>query len=266
MEVARQTVQQAVQMDLPTRLDAPIQVGIDWNHDRRFRLDGEKRTESTRAHVRWQPSILELEINWAAPRRLALTGDPFDCVAEGQMRLPMRWVPSSNHASLDLSRRDCLVQAPARGVDDLTMRARGLNWFWGQKSENVIRLQQIAAQIPDRLAGPNSAGLELGLSRNQVWADWEMQADLVYPAKHSVTYRACLNRQCKTRPAVNGKPFTRGATPQCRFRRAPVGRAGERSSAAFCLLTRTLPFPARQALQLNALRLAISYRVFGGVH
>ena len=89
---------------------------------------------------------------------------------------------------------------------------------------------------------------------------------LVYPATHCVTYRVRLNRQCKARPAVNGQPFTRDATPQCRFRRAPEGRAGEHSSAAFCLLERTLPFPARQALQLNALRLAISYTMSGGVH
>jgi len=88
----------------------------------------------------------------------------------------------------------------------------------------------------------------------------------MYPAQYSVIFRACLSRQCKARPAVNGKPFARGATPHCRLRRAPEGRAGERSSAAFCLLERTLPFPARQALQLNALRLAKSYRVLGGVH
>jgi hypothetical protein len=52
----------------------------------------------------------------------------------------------------------------------------------------------------------------------------------------------------------------------CKLMRAPEGRAGEHSSAAFCLLERTLPFPARQALQLNALRLAISYRISDGVH
>ena len=88
----------------------------------------------------------------------------------------------------------------------------------------------------------------------------------MYPAQHCVTFRARLSRQCKARPAVNGKPFTRGATPQCRLRRAPEGRAGERSSAAFCLLAMTLPCPARQALRLNALRLAKSHTVLGGVH
>ena len=125
-------------------------------------------------------------------------------------------------------------------------------------------LAESSTQARKRL---DRAGLDrVGIFVSGGLDEFEIEQLLVYPATHCVTYRVRLNRQCKARPAVNGQPFTRDATPQCRFRRAPEGRAGEHSSAAFCLLERTLPFPARQALQLNALRLAISYTMSGGVH
>jgi len=40
-----------------------------------------------------------------------------------------------------------------------------------------------------------------------------------------ITFRVWLSRQCKTRPAVNGTPFTWSPTPLCRLRRTPEGRA-----------------------------------------
>ena len=55
---------------------------------------------------------------------------------------------------------------------------------------------------------------------------------LVYPVVNPLTFRVRLSRQCKPRPAVNGTPFTQGATPQRRLRRTPEGRAEEESNRA----------------------------------
>src|SRR6056297_675689 len=92
---------------------------------------------------------------------------------------------------------------------------------------------------------------------------------LVYPATHSVTFRARLSRQCEARSAGNGTPFTRIATPQCRLGRAPAGRARMKRPIALIRGVRPLgkgvPFPASPALRLSAFRLAESYRMSGGV-
>ncbi len=89
---------------------------------------------------------------------------------------------------------------------------------------------------------------------------------LVYLVTNPVTFRARLWRQCKARCAVNGPPFTSSATPQRRRRRAPVGRARKRSSAALCLLARAGPFPARHVLRLTTSWLAECYRISDEVH
>jgi len=76
------------------------------------------------------------------------------------------------------------------------------------------------------------------------------------PASDSITFRTHLSQQGKARPAVNGEPLTRAATQPCWLRCVPEGRVAKRLSAALALLARTLPLPARPALQLTALRLA----------
>jgi hypothetical protein len=89
---------------------------------------------------------------------------------------------------------------------------------------------------------------------------------LVCPATNTVIFRVRLSRQCKAQSAVNGKPLTRIATPQCRLRRAPAGRAGKRSSAVLWLLAREQPLPASHALRLSTFRLAENYSSSGGAH
>ena len=89
---------------------------------------------------------------------------------------------------------------------------------------------------------------------------------LVHLVTNTVTFRACLCCQSKARSAVNGRPFTRNATPHWQHRQAPFGRAGKRSSAALFLLERDEPFPARHAWRLTTSRLAERYSMGDEVH
>jgi hypothetical protein len=133
------------------------------------------------------------------------------------------------------------MSEPKRGGDPAEARPEGFR----RKSRisRVLRLLSLGSHHTIcGFCGRNALRAEL------------FRGSLVYPVTHCVTYRVRLSRQCKARPAVNGKPFTRGATRatatlarlhslrekrhaappalQCRLRRAPEGRAGERSSAA----------------------------------
>jgi|GEM_PF-3714793 len=180
MEVARQTVRQAIRMDFPTTFEAPVKMELDWSHDRRLRLDGEKRSESSRAHLSWQPAPLLLEMEWTAPRRFATAGTPFDCIADGHLRLPFPLAPWGSQLAMDISRRDCQIRAPSRGVSGLSMQAQGLSVFLDEDLKNFLRLQQLTmdpAYSADYQAG---SGLEIGLTRSQTWHGWDMQADVAW--------------------------------------------------------------------------------------
>ena len=80
------------------------------------------------------------------------------------------------------------------------------------------------------------------------------------------TLRASPGCQCKARSAGNGQSFPRIATPKWQPGGAPEGRARKRPSAALCLLERTGPFPARQALRLTTSWLAECVNIGDEVH
>ena len=62
--------------------------------------------------------------------------------------------------------------------------------------------------------------------------------------------------QDKAQSADNGRSLLRAVTPYWIICLAPFGRAGKRSFAAFRLLARIGPLPARRALRPTASRLA----------
>src|SRR6056297_632068 len=97
-------------------------------------------------------------------------------------------------------------------------------------------------------------------------------AKLLYPPRVRSFSAACPRRQRMAQRAVRGTPFTRMATPQCRFSRALVAaRPNERTSALIDSAKAPgkgapLPWPAGPALRLGTFGFAESCRRSGGVH
>lgn len=180
MEVARQTVRQAVRMDLPTTFEAPVKMEFDWSHDRRLRLDGEKRSESSRARFSWQPTPLLLEMEWTAPRRFATAGTPLDCTANGHLRMPFPMASRGNHLAMDISRRECLIRASSRGVNGLSMQSHGLSVFLDEDLKSFFRLQQMTLDESYSAEYQDRSSLEIALNRSQTWRGWNMQADVAW--------------------------------------------------------------------------------------
>lgn len=179
-ELGRQSLVQALSLALPESFGAPVNLDVRSEQELRWSLAGEMRAESNRAHLQWQPKYLGLDLHWSEPRNLALDGQPLDCYARANLRLPELPLVSSLGATLDFSRDHCQVLAPARGVEGFDVAAEAVAWRWGASLDQSFSLRRLVPGWQPQPGAVFEPSWELGLAHRHELAGWQLGMNMAW--------------------------------------------------------------------------------------
>jgi hypothetical protein len=177
-DLGRQMLSQQLRLTLPEALGVPIRVDFDNRRDFLFSVHGEQRTDSTRAHLNWEPEHFGVNVSWRPPRDMVQVDQPMDCYAHGQVRVP---APLSNlqvASSLDVSQQRCLIMAPHRGYDAISLDTQGIAWRWGKGLGSAVRVLHYQPQDQGHGVLEFEPGYEFGLVHRQILGHWQVAVDL----------------------------------------------------------------------------------------
>ncbi|MCC5864810.1 MAG: hypothetical protein JJU31_06830 [Wenzhouxiangella sp.] len=179
-ELGRQSLSQSLRFQLPSALGAPVQLDFRNLQALSWSANGESRSESQAAQLKWNPDYLALDLRWSPPRQMLLSGQPLDCYLQANLRLPALVEMVGGDGALDLSGRNCLVHSPARGVSQLEARSQQLVWRWGEGLDSGLRLQRVLSQWGQVGLATIEPAYELGLSQQFARSDWRMGLDMAW--------------------------------------------------------------------------------------
>ena len=177
-EVGRRTFEQAVRFALPEYLGAPIELGFDRQHATRLTTEGEQHSESSRAHLEWQPDPVRLAVEWRPRRDMRLAGGPVNCLVDGRLSVPYADNTSTDSNAVALSGRHCLVRSPERGLDEMHLDERGLAWHWSEHVDNKVRFHRFEPRWAGYGQHAFEPGYEFGVTHRHSLLGWDLEADV----------------------------------------------------------------------------------------
>ncbi|QOC21398.1 hypothetical protein IC757_10055 [Wenzhouxiangella sp. AB-CW3] len=189
-QIARQSVEHAVRVSTPGRLGAPFRLGFDQQEAAVLTLDGQRREESARAHLAWDPEPLKFQVEWIPPRYKASGNRTLDCSLEGRVQMPTDMISPGFESLLDVSQSDCVVRAPNRGIEELPVQARGLEWRLGDEMGSAIHVNRVETQVARYGLPEDASGYELGFRQQHVVQGWELEADVAMRQAEGRSYQA----------------------------------------------------------------------------
>lgn len=177
-ELGRQTVNQVLEVSLPASFGSPISLDLHNRQELRWGFNGEVRSDTTRAHLNWSPSLFQLDLAWAPPRETIQVSQPLDCGLEANLRLAA--LPLIDDSALDLTRRVCQVLAPARGVGQVQLESEGVAWRWGAREGQVLSIDRVRPYATLTGHVPFEPAYRFSLAHQQSLADWRLGMDLAW--------------------------------------------------------------------------------------
>ncbi|TVQ36721.1 MAG: hypothetical protein EA370_07855 [Wenzhouxiangella sp.] len=179
-ELGRQSLRQELKLELPAALGAPVQIDVHNQQDLRWSFNGEARSDSQRAQLQWKPDFLALDLHWAPPRDVTVSGQALDCHLQANLRLSSLPMIEDSDLALDVSGQTCRIHAPARGVVGLAARSEALAWRWGRVLDNRLRLQRVSPEWQDFGLPAVEPAYELGLKQTLSRSGWQLGLDMAW--------------------------------------------------------------------------------------